>query len=102
MDTKTAALAFDPRGVQQALHALARRELDPETEEVLRELRELAQTLAALGGADVDRKRDRLTFGPGQALLKHAAKLLSGDAPSRNRELAKALDAQADAIGRLP
>ena len=101
MDSKTAALAFDPRGVQQALHALERRERDAGTEEVLGEL---AQTLAALGsegGADVDRKRGRLTHGPGQALLKHAAKLLAGDAPSRNRELAKAHDAQADAIGRL-
>ena len=104
MDEKTTAVAFNPRTVQQALHALKGMERGPEVETLSRDLQQLAQTLAELGSrasTDVSPKRALgITTGPACAVLRRAAKLLS-EKQFDHPDVAKALELQANAIGKF-
>ena len=100
MDEKTAGVAFNPRTVQQALHALRRREQTAEVEGLVRDLEGFAQTLARLGrddSANITARRARALTHGGHEVLTRAGKVFA----LGNREIADALDLQADAIRKL-
>lgn len=99
MDETMAVVAFNPRTVQQALHALQGTDRSKDAEAVFRDLKDLARALAKMGnGRSADVTPESMRKGTGGAVLKRAATLL---AEKGYRDLGKTLDLQAEALERF-